>query len=99
MKTLINEIEYTEMEMEMLKVFYESSVDICGGCSDEENMSYNNAHDLKAHLGGTKQAIGGVMTSLLKKGAICDTQESPRGSKLNDFVLADDAVMEYFDTE
>ncbi len=80
---------YTDKEMAMLKVFYNASIECCGSCDDEENMSYCNAKDLQAELGGSMQEIGGVMSSLESKGAITDTGESPRGSHLNDFILSD----------
>jgi len=86
---------YTPNEIDMLNAFYQASIDICGECSEEENMSYMNADDLLKELGGTKQSIGGTMASLLEKGAITDCMESARGSKLNDFVLN---VFDYKDT-
>jgi hypothetical protein len=97
MKILINKISYTESEVNMMKAFYDTSVNCCGSCSSEENLSYNNADDLKNILGGTNQSIGGLMASLLKKGALSDMHESARGSQLNDFVLTDTDVMAYFD--
>jgi hypothetical protein len=82
-------MKYTENETKMLDAFYNESIDCCGCCDDDENMSYMNANDLQSALGGTKQSIGGTMASLLEKGAICDTGESGRGSRLNDFVIVD----------
>jgi len=78
---------YTDKEIEMLKVFIGTSVDCCGGCSDEENMSYNNAQDLAEILGWSLQSVGGVMISLMRKGAIVDCGESTRGALINDFVV------------
>lgn len=80
---------YTPNEIAMLDAFYESSIDICGACDEDENLSYMNANDLLEVLGGTKQSIGGTMASLIEKCAIQDTFESARGSRLNDFVIVD----------
>ena len=87
---------YTTSEMAMLKAFYDSSVECCGGCDEEENLSWNNADDLRERLGGTKQQIGGVMSSLLQKCAITDSMDSARGAPINDFCLTDYAVMDWF---
>jgi hypothetical protein len=80
---------YTINELIMLQAFYNASVEACGTCNDEENMSYSNAKDLHKMIGGTLQSIGGTMASLLEKGAIQDYGDSARGDKLNDFVLID----------
>lgn len=80
---------YTQNEIAMLDAFYNESVDCCGCCDEHENMSFMNANDLLEVLGGTKQSIGGTMASLIEKCAIVDTMESPRGSRLNDFVICD----------
>jgi len=81
--------KYTENEIKMLNAFRDVSEDCCGRCDEEENMSYMNADDLLHDLGGTKQSIGGTMSSLLEKNAIGDTFTSARRSKLNDFILSD----------
>ena len=81
------ETTYTQNEIKMIHAFYNISVDCCGACDDDQNMSYANAKDLQKELGGTMQEIGGTMSSLESKGAICDQQESARGDRLNDFTL------------
>jgi hypothetical protein len=81
--------KYTENEVKMMDAFYNESEMCCGRCDEEENMSYMNANDLLEVLGGNKQSIGGTMASLLEKNAITDQGDSARGSRLNDFTLAD----------
>lgn len=80
----------TTKETKMLTVFINESIECCGWFGDGENMSYTNANDLQAKLGWDKQSIGGVMVSLLEKGAISDTGGSPRGDKVNDFYANDE---------
>lgn len=91
--------KYTANELAMLRAFYNESIASCGYCTEGENMSYMNANDLQAELGGTKQSIGGTMASLLEKGAIADMGESARGAKVNDFVLADMEIAAEFGAE
>lgn len=79
--------DFTENEIAMLKEFWLESVNCCGACDDDENMSYMSGQDLMEVLGGTKESIGGTMASLDAKGAISDTGESPRGAKGNDWVI------------
>ena len=55
-------------------------------------MSYMNADDLLEILGGTKQSIGGTMSSLEQKLAIADTGESPRGANTTDWIIQDAAA-------
>jgi hypothetical protein len=81
--------KYTENEIAMLDAFYNESIDCCGRCDEEENMSFMNADDLQQVLGGTKQSIGGTMASLLEKGAIADYGDSARGARINDFIIID----------
>lgn len=88
---------YTDNEMKMLKAFYDTSVDCCGQCSNDDNMSWNNAKDLQEVLGGTMQEVGGTMSSLESKGAIVDNGDSARGARINDFFLADMEVAAHFD--
>ena len=90
---------YTEKEMAMLKAFYNESMNVCGQCDDESNMSMMNAKDLQEVLGGTMQEIGGVMSSLESKGAIVDMCESARRAKINDFVLVDMEIAALFDSQ
>ena len=82
-------MKYTKNEIEMLDAFFNESMTACGRCDEEQNMSFMNATDLLEIMGGTKQSIGGTMSSLLEKGAICDTGESSRGLRINDFTLSD----------
>lgn len=84
----------TKNEKAMLETFYNESIDCCGSCDELENMSWCNASDLKEVLGWNKQAIGGVMSSLLDKGLIVDSGDSARGLPINDFVLTDDGIKE-----
>ena len=79
--------KYTEKEIQMLKAFYQTSIDICGACDENENMSYMNAQDLVEVLGWNAQEVGGVMSSLESKWAICDMMESYRGARINDFCI------------
>lgn len=85
--------EFTSNELDMLRAFYDESIDCCGQCNEQENMSYMNANDLRAVLGGSKQSIGGTMSSLQEKGAICDTGESSRGLRITDWHI-DSALAE-----
>lgn len=87
-------LTYTENEIAMIKAFWDESIGVCGACDENENMSYMNAKDLQEVLGGSMQHIGGTMSSLEGKGAIVDTMESPRGARLNDFMLCDRAVID-----
>lgn len=82
-------MKYTDKEIEMLDAFYNESINSCGACNEDQNMSYMNATDLLEIIGGTKQSVGGLMSSLLEKRAITDMGESSRGDKLNDFVITD----------
>lgn len=93
----INGISFTANEIAMLRAFYDESIECCGACDEFENMSYMNANDLLQELGGTKQSIGGTMSSLLEKGAIADTGESSRNLRINDFVINEWAA-EYFNS-
>ncbi len=95
--TMINGVSFTDKELAMLEAFYNESIDCCGACDENENMSWMNANDLRKELGGTKQTIGGTMSSLLEKGAIADSGESSRGLRINDFYL-NTWVAEYFNS-
>ncbi len=95
--TMINGVSFTDNELAMLEAFYNESIDCCGACDENENMSWMNANDLRKELGGTKQTIGGTMSSLLEKGAIADSGESSRGLRINDFYL-NTWVAEYFNS-
>ena len=95
--TMINGVSFTNNELAMLEAFYNESIDCCGACDENENMSWMNANDLRKELGGTKQTIGGTMSSLLEKGAIADSGESSRGLRINDFYL-NTWVAEYFNS-
>ena len=94
----IGNTEYTDNEIAMLRAFYNTSMNICGACDEDQNLSYMNADDLLKVLGGTKQSIGGTMSSLEQKLAIADTGESPRGARTNDWVIDGDAA-EFFNAE
>ena len=88
-------MKLTQLETQVLEVFYNECVDCTGECTEDQNMSYNNAQDVAQALNLTEQQVGGVFTSLLAKGLIYDTGESSRrdsGLKefqlcTNDFVL------------
>jgi hypothetical protein len=77
---------FTDNEKRMLNAFFDTSMECCGACDEDENLSYMNAADLREVLGGTLQSIGGTMSSLEQKDAITDTGESARHHRLNDFV-------------
>lgn len=82
------ELTLTDAEFNMAAAFYQTSVNCCGQCNDDENLSYMNADDLRDELGLSKQAIGGLMSSLSDKCVISDSESSARGNKkLNDWVL------------
>lgn len=87
-------MNFTTKETEMIKAFYMESVNCCGECSEDENMSYMNARDLQEEIGGSMQSIGGLMSSLDAKGVIVDTVDSARGLKLTDWVLCPLAIPE-----
>ncbi len=88
-------MEITKLESQVLQVFYDEAVDCCGECTEDQNMSYNNANDVAKKLDLTEKQVGGVFTSLLNKGLILDTEDSARRSSgatyfknlTNDFVL------------
>ena len=67
MNVLVDGTEYTSLELEMIGVFFKSSVDDCGSCDKEQNMSYSTPSDLKNKLGWSINKVGGVISSLLKK--------------------------------
>jgi hypothetical protein len=96
--TKIGNTEYTDNEIAMLRAFYDTSMYICGACDKDDNLSSMNADDLLKVLGGTKQSIGGTLSSLEQKSAITDTCESPRGAKINDWVI-DNHSAEFFNAE
>ena len=93
----IDGIKFTANEIAMLEAFYNESIECCGACDENENMSWMNANDLLIQLGGTKQSIGGTMSSLLEKGAIADSGESSRNLPINDFTI-NTWVAEYFNS-
>ena len=84
-------MKLTQLETQVLEVFYNECVDCTGECTEDQNMSYNNAQDVARALNLTEQQVGGVFTSLLAKGLIYDTGESPRRDSgmdcTNDFML------------
>ena len=88
-------MEITKLESQVLQVFYDETVDCTGECTEDQNMSYNNANDVAKKLGLTEQQVGGVFKSLLNKGLILDTEDSARRSSgasyfknyTNNFVL------------
>ena len=94
-------LNLTNKESEMVSAFVQAGIDINGATEAthliEDNMTYCNANDLHEDLGWNKQEIGGVMSSLLDKCMICDTEDSARGAKVNDFVASDEAIHFYFD--
>jgi len=100
-------MEITKLESQVLQVFYDETVDCTGECTEDQNMSYNNANDVAKKLGLTEQQVGGVFTSLLNKGLILDTEDSARRSSgasyfknyTNDFVLGNVFVNNELDPE
>ncbi len=97
-------ITLTEKETTMLKAFVQEGIDCCGfeGMTADDliddNMTYNNADDLKDSLGWTKQEIGGVMSALSDKGLIFDCGDSPRSAQTNDWFASDEAIRWFFDS-
>ena len=54
-------MEITKLESQVLQVFYDETVDCTGECTEDQNMSYNNANDVAKKLGLTEQQVGGVL--------------------------------------
>ena len=79
--------DFTDNEKQMLNAFYNTSMEICGSCSEDENLSYMNVDDLLKVLGGTKQSIGGTISSLLEKEAISDLSNAFCSDQINDLHL------------
>jgi len=100
-------MEITKLESQVLQVFYDETVDCTGECTEDQNMSYNNANDVAITLKLTAQQVGGVFTSLLEKGLITDTGDSARRASgvkelknlTNDFVLGNVFVNNELDPE
>jgi len=95
--TTSREHNLTDKEIKMLAAFVEDN------CPDhsyeqllEDNFTWMNANDLQKFLGWDKQAIGGVMASLLEKNLIEDSGESSRGASVNDFALSEDGIRAHF---
>ena len=96
-------INLTTKEAAMLVAFVEAGIECnAASTSDElinDNVTWMNANDLADELGWDKQAIGGVMKSLWAKCLISDTEESPRGAKVTDWIAHDEAIIWYFDNK
>ena len=96
-------MKLTQLEIQVLKVFYNECIDCTGECTEEQNMSHNNANDVAKALGLTEQQVGGIFTSLLAKGLIYDTGESARRDSgidcTNDFVLGNVFIDNELDPE
>ena len=92
-------LNLTKLENQVLRVFYNTSVDCCGSCNEYENISYCNANDIATELNLNENQVGGILASLLKKNLISDTHESARGADINDFVLCNIEVMNQFEKE
>tara|TARA_R110000851_G_scaffold157194_2_gene299991 strand:- start:2130 stop:2429 length:300 start_codon:yes stop_codon:yes gene_type:complete len=96
-------IDITTKEAAMLVAFVEAGIE-CNAASDSDelindNVTWMNANDLAAELGWGKQAIGGVMKSLWNKCLISDTEESPRGAKVTDWIASEETIRWYFDNK
>ncbi len=85
---MINKLNtLTEKELLVATLFANTSTYCCGCFDDEENLSFMNARDLmEKKTGMNGQQIGGIMSSLEKKGLISDCEESYRGADINDFI-------------
>lgn len=96
-------MKLTQLEIQVLEVFYNECIDCTGECTEEQNMSHNNANDVAKALGLTEQQVGGIFTSLLAKGLIYDTGESARRDSgidcTNDFVLGNVFIDNELDPE
>lgn len=92
----------TDKELTMLKAFILEGINTNGAETAEElledNMTWMSAADLKAELGWSYEAIGGVMGSLEAKGMIVDSGESARGAAGSDWFASDKAIKEFFDS-
>jgi len=69
-------VHYTADELKVLKALQAVSIDACGECTEEQNMSFASAAELAKILNKKKQAVGGLITSLLKKGAIVEEDDN-----------------------
>ena len=88
--------DFTDNEKQMLNAFYNTSMEICGYCSEDENLSYMDVDDLLEVLGGTKQSIGGTISSLLEKEAISDLTRNFSNNQINPVrVFATNVYKEY----
>lgn len=95
-------LNLTDKETEMLKVFIQEGIDCCGfdGMTADDlisdNMTWCNADDLRDSMGLSKSAIGGIMGSLSDKGLIFDSGDSPRGAACTDWYASDEAIRWFF---
>lgn len=81
------EVNISELEYQVLYAFYRESVDCCGECTPQQNMSFMNADDLSKVIPDVKRhAIGAVMGNLERKGLISDTGEK-RIANYNDWCI------------
>ena len=87
--------QLTDLELQVAKLFAETSIDCCGAFESSENLSYMNAKDIAQATGYDLNKVGGIMTALKSKNLIIDTQESARNSRLNDFIANEQIYLEY----
>ena len=80
-------MKVTKLETLVLRVFYDTSMDCWGECTEDQNGSYNNVRDIAKKINLSEQQVGGVFTSLLNKNLIVDTKDSARNLPISDFVL------------
>lgn len=80
-------MKVTKLETLVLRVFYDTCMDCCGECTEDQNLSYNNVRDIAKKINLSEQQVGGVFTSLLNKNLIVDTKDSARNLPISDFVL------------
>jgi len=88
MKTL------TDKELIVMKSFIASSFN-CSGLFHEDNMSWNNDQDIAEDTGLSRQQVAGLLGQLEAKGLICDSGESTRKARCNDYYAIPEACDEY----
>jgi hypothetical protein len=75
----------TQLELQVVKAFIDSSMDSCGDFSHDQNMSWSNDKDISDATGLTRHQVAALFGSLLDKRLITDSGDSARGAKCNDY--------------
>ena len=69
-------MKLTTLETKVAKEFAQESIDACGYFDNEENMSFLTAKEIAQRTGLNEHQVGGVITSLLEKGLIIESDSS-----------------------